>query len=173
LDDEFDSLFGQPSKGPSQPVEDDSPIVELAAVKRKAWIDVSENSKDGNAKKATSSDSTHIGLDLNDEATNSEDVKVQEVRPIGRYKAKKKGSSISSHLSSSVAAHRGLVDALLEDVKVQEVRPIGRYKAKKKGSSFASHLSSSVAAHRGLVDALLGNFTKVARHYFRQRRNPR
>ncbi|GKA48204.1 hypothetical protein Tco_0741162 [Tanacetum coccineum] len=48
------------------------------------------------------SDSTHVGLDLNDEATDSvEDEDVQEVRPMGRDKAKKKGSTSASCLSSS------------------------------------------------------------------------
>ncbi|GJX72343.1 hypothetical protein Tco_0309514 [Tanacetum coccineum] len=81
LDDDFVLLFSQPSEGPSQPVEDDSPVEEVAPVKKKyvrkrqpakkndkdlsepwtpqeevvlcrAWVDVSENSKDENAKKA-------------------------------------------------------------------------------------------------------------------------
>ncbi|GJZ57309.1 hypothetical protein Tco_0612803 [Tanacetum coccineum] len=34
-EDKFDSLFGQPSKGPSQPVEEDSPVEEVTPVKQK------------------------------------------------------------------------------------------------------------------------------------------
>ncbi|GJV98925.1 hypothetical protein Tco_1554177, partial [Tanacetum coccineum] len=34
-EDEFDPLFSQPSKGPSQPVEEDSPVEEVAPIKRK------------------------------------------------------------------------------------------------------------------------------------------
>ncbi|GJX35225.1 hypothetical protein Tco_0246782 [Tanacetum coccineum] len=93
LDDEPDPLFGQPMKGSSQPVEGESPIDEVAPVKRKAWVDVSENSKDGNAKKAA-------GFQT-------------EVQPIGRDKVKKKGSSSASRSSSSDAADSSLVDALL------------------------------------------------------------
>nr|GEX78135.1 hypothetical protein [Tanacetum cinerariifolium] len=55
------------------------------------------------------SDSAHIGLDLNDEATDSEDEEVHETRPIGQYMAKKMGSSSASGSTSSVL----LVDALL------------------------------------------------------------
>ncbi|GKB95261.1 hypothetical protein Tco_0981398 [Tanacetum coccineum] len=81
LDDDIEPLFKQPSEGPSQLVEDDYPVEEVAPVKRKylrrhqsgkkndkdlsepwipqeevvlcrAWVDVSENSVDENAKKA-------------------------------------------------------------------------------------------------------------------------
>ncbi|GKD34108.1 hypothetical protein Tco_1249617 [Tanacetum coccineum] len=94
LDNELDPLFGQPVEGSSQPVEGESPIDEVAPSKGSiAWVDVSENSKDENAKKAA-------GFQT-------------EVQPIGRDKVKKKGSSSASRSSSSVAADSSLVDALL------------------------------------------------------------
>ncbi|GKB75793.1 hypothetical protein Tco_0942688, partial [Tanacetum coccineum] len=55
----------------------------------------------------------HIALNLNDEALDSEDVEVQKIRPIGRDRAKKKGSSSASRSSSSVAVDPNLVDTLL------------------------------------------------------------
>ncbi|GKA96184.1 hypothetical protein Tco_0818279 [Tanacetum coccineum] len=59
------------------------------------------------------SDSTHIGLDLNDEAIDSEDEEVEEVRPIGWDMAKKKASSFVIRLESSIAGDQSLVDALM------------------------------------------------------------
>nr|GEU41928.1 hypothetical protein [Tanacetum cinerariifolium] len=78
-EDDFEPLFTQPSKGPSQSVEEDSHIEEVAPVKRKyvrrrqpakkndkdvnepwtpeeevalrkAWVDISKNNKEGNGK---------------------------------------------------------------------------------------------------------------------------
>ncbi|GKD36919.1 hypothetical protein Tco_1257126 [Tanacetum coccineum] len=70
-EDEFDSLFSQPSEGPSQPVEEDSPVAEVALVKK-----TSKTTSHGTL------DSTHIALELNDKATDSEDVEVQEEREL-------------------------------------------------------------------------------------------
>ncbi|GJS27731.1 hypothetical protein Tco_0488351 [Tanacetum coccineum] len=67
----------------------------------------SETTSQGN------SDSAHIGVDLNDEAADSEDVEVQEVRPMGRDAAKKKRSSSGARSESSVAGDPSLVDALV------------------------------------------------------------
>ncbi|GJT26170.1 RNA-directed DNA polymerase, eukaryota [Tanacetum coccineum] len=58
-------------------------------------------------------DSAHIGLNLNDKATDSEDVEVQEVPPMGRDRVKKKASSSGARLEFSVAGDPSLVDALL------------------------------------------------------------
>ncbi|GJU63728.1 hypothetical protein Tco_1245563 [Tanacetum coccineum] len=52
-------------------------------------------------------------ITMNSQQTDLEDVEVQEVRPIGRDIAKKKGSSFTSRSSSLVATHRGLIDVLL------------------------------------------------------------
>nr|GEV06700.1 hypothetical protein [Tanacetum cinerariifolium] len=49
---------------------------------------------------------------MNDEATYSEDVEVQEVRPIGRDRATK-GPSSASRSASSAAADSSLLDVLL------------------------------------------------------------
>nr|GEU88931.1 hypothetical protein [Tanacetum cinerariifolium] len=60
------------------------------------------------------SDSLHIGLDLNNEAVDLEDVEVQEVRHMGRDMSKKKASSsIARSESSTAAGEAGLVNALL------------------------------------------------------------
>ncbi|GJW23982.1 hypothetical protein Tco_0037793 [Tanacetum coccineum] len=68
----------------------------------------SENTSQGN------SDSAHIGVNLNDEAADSEDVEAQEVpAPMGRDRAKKKGSSSGARSETSIAGDPSLVDALL------------------------------------------------------------
>ncbi|GJU56026.1 glutathione S-transferase T3-like protein [Tanacetum coccineum] len=68
----------------------------------------SENRSQGN------SDSAHIGVNLNDEAADLEDVEAQEVpAPIGRDRAKKKGSSSGARSETSIAGDPSLVDALL------------------------------------------------------------
>nr|GEW51780.1 hypothetical protein [Tanacetum cinerariifolium] len=58
-------------------------------------------------------DSAHIGLNLNDEAADSEDINVQEVASMGRDRAKKKASSSGARSETSIAGDRSLVDALL------------------------------------------------------------
>nr|GEZ13010.1 hypothetical protein [Tanacetum cinerariifolium] len=178
-DDEFDPLWGfasQPSQYtdcPSEPVEDDSPVEEVAAVKPKknymrrrqsikkndkvliqpwtheeevalckAWVNVSKNSVEGNGTSETTSqcnsDSAHVSLGLNDIATDSDDVEVQEVRPMGRDKAKKKRSLFGARLESLVAGDPGLVDALLkrelemEDQMRQEQGELERLKLAQK-----------------------------------------
>ncbi|GKD29699.1 glutathione S-transferase T3-like protein [Tanacetum coccineum] len=68
----------------------------------------SENTSQGN------SDLAHIGVNLNDEAADSEDVEAQEVpAPIGRDRAKKKGSSSGARSETSIAGDPSLVNALL------------------------------------------------------------
>nr|GEZ96209.1 hypothetical protein [Tanacetum cinerariifolium] len=118
LDDDFGPLFSQPSEGPSQPVEDNSPVEEVASVRMKyvrrrqptkkneknlsepwnprekifndhskwKYVEMPKflkskktSSKQSRTLETTSygtSDSTHVGLDLNDEAADSEDVEV-------------------------------------------------------------------------------------------------
>ncbi|GJV35180.1 hypothetical protein Tco_1407657, partial [Tanacetum coccineum] len=57
---------------------------------------------------------SHIGVNLNDEAADSEDVEAQEVpAPMGRDRAKKKGSSSGARSETSIAGDPSLVDALL------------------------------------------------------------
>nr|GEY64840.1 hypothetical protein [Tanacetum cinerariifolium] len=57
----------------------------------------------------------HIGVNLNDEAADSEDVEAQEVpAPMGRDRAKKKGSSSGARSEDSIAGDPSLVDALLK-----------------------------------------------------------
>ncbi|GKD39980.1 hypothetical protein Tco_1260187, partial [Tanacetum coccineum] len=74
---------------------------------KKSWT--SENTSQRNL------DSPHIGVNLNDEAVDSEDVEAQEVpAPIGRDPAKKKGSSSGARSETSIAGDPSLVDALLK-----------------------------------------------------------
>nr|GEU82083.1 zf-CCHC domain-containing protein [Tanacetum cinerariifolium] len=76
-----------------------------------------KNSKERSFKKSktseitlhNSSSSTHIGLDLNGEEANSEDVAVHEVRPFGRDRSKKKESAARSESSS--VGEPGLVES--------------------------------------------------------------
>ncbi|GJV09333.1 hypothetical protein Tco_1346989 [Tanacetum coccineum] len=68
----------------------------------------SKNTSQGN------SDSAHIDVNLNDEAADSEDVEAQEVpAPIGRDRAKKKGSPSGARSETSIGGDPSLVDALL------------------------------------------------------------
>ncbi|GKE23852.1 hypothetical protein Tco_1435364, partial [Tanacetum coccineum] len=60
------------------------------------------------------SDSAPIGVNLNDEAADSGDVEAQEVpAPMGRDRAKKKGSSSGARSETSITGDPSLVDALL------------------------------------------------------------
>ncbi|GKA62513.1 hypothetical protein Tco_0762032 [Tanacetum coccineum] len=57
---------------------------------------------------------SHIGVNLNDEAADSEDVEAQDVpAPMGQDRAKKKGSSSGARSETSIAGDPSLVDALL------------------------------------------------------------
>ncbi|GJT77616.1 hypothetical protein Tco_1044341 [Tanacetum coccineum] len=67
----------------------------------------SETTSQGN------SDSAHIGLNLNGEPADLEDVDVQEVAPMGRDWAKKKASSSGACSKTSIASDPSLVDELL------------------------------------------------------------
>nr|GFB88498.1 hypothetical protein [Tanacetum cinerariifolium] len=71
----------------------------------------SENTSQGN------SNSANTSVNLNDEAADLEDVEAQEVpAPMGRDRAKKKGSSFGACLETSIAGDLSLVDALLSKV---------------------------------------------------------
>nr|GEZ50374.1 hypothetical protein [Tanacetum cinerariifolium] len=70
------------------------------------WASASQPSK-------YTKDSTHIGLNLKNEAVDSEDVIAQEVAPMGRDWAKKKASSSGARSETSIAGDPSLVDALL------------------------------------------------------------
>ncbi|GKE83136.1 glutathione S-transferase T3-like protein [Tanacetum coccineum] len=82
----------------------------------KFYISKKSSSKKSRTSETTSQgnlDSAHIGLDLNDEAADSEDVDVQEVAPMGRDRAKKKASSSGARSKTSIAGDPSLFDALL------------------------------------------------------------
>nr|GEW36295.1 hypothetical protein [Tanacetum cinerariifolium]GEW56579.1 hypothetical protein [Tanacetum cinerariifolium] len=59
--------------------------------------------KDTKTTSQSNSDSAHIGLNLNDEAADSMDVNVQEVKPMGQDRAKKKASSYGARSKTSIA----------------------------------------------------------------------
>ncbi|GJW63349.1 hypothetical protein Tco_0115233 [Tanacetum coccineum] len=138
-------FLAQDSEGPSEPVQDASPVEEVAPVKRKytkrrqqakkndkilndawssdeeialckAWVLLKKSRTSETTTHATL-DSTHIGLDLNDKAANSEDVEVQDVRRMGQDMSKKKASSSTARSESSAASEVGLVDAFFNKWK--------------------------------------------------------
>ncbi|GKA84400.1 hypothetical protein Tco_0805995 [Tanacetum coccineum] len=112
---------------------DESPVEEVAPVKRKyvkrrqtakkngkdvnepwtleeevalckAWINTYEDNKEGIVKRQTA----HIGLNLNDEATDSWDEEVEETCPVGQDKTKRMGSTSAARSASLVAVDTGL-----------------------------------------------------------------
>ncbi|GJR53609.1 hypothetical protein Tco_1404130 [Tanacetum coccineum] len=193
-DDNFEPLWAsasqpfQPySEGPSQPVEDDSPVEEVEPVKPKrkytrrskptkkndkefvepwtikeeialckAWVAKSEDSVEGNGKKGqgfrqkpSEMEKATLAVNLNDEAADSEDVEAQEVpAPMGRDRAKKKGSS-SGARSKNFNAKRELE---LKDGKRQGKERIGEDEGgfdksgrpRIKGTSLSSGISKMI-----------------------------
>nr|GEX35065.1 integrase, catalytic region, zinc finger, CCHC-type, peptidase aspartic, catalytic [Tanacetum cinerariifolium] len=176
-DDSFEPLWAsasQPSQhteGPLQPVEDDSPVKKVAAVKPKrkytkrqpvkksdkkfvepwtieeevalckVWVLASENSIEGNGKRAPG-----FWTEVTEHQSGACDTTVYQEAEI-EYRADS------------------------EDVEVQEVAPMGRDKAKKKASS-SSGARSETSGDPSLVDALLSKFTMAATPFFRRGRNP-
>nr|GEV20730.1 hypothetical protein [Tanacetum cinerariifolium] len=78
----------------------------------------SKKSRTSDSTSQGNSDSAHISLDLNDEASDSEDIDVQEVAPMCRDRAKKKASSSGACSKTSIASDPGLVDALLSKFRM-------------------------------------------------------
>ncbi|GKA44423.1 hypothetical protein Tco_0737147 [Tanacetum coccineum] len=102
LDEDLDSFFGsqqytptQGSGGPSDPVEADDHVEEETT-------------------SHATSDSAHGGCKLNEDADDldAEEEEVQEVKPMGRGKAKKKASSSSA--PSEYSIFPPLVDQLVD-----------------------------------------------------------
>ncbi|GJT45913.1 hypothetical protein Tco_0954628 [Tanacetum coccineum] len=93
-------------------------------------IEVQECCKSGGSKKLRTSKTTshgtsrltHIGLDLNDKVADSKDEEVQEVRPIGWDKLKKKASSSAALSKSSVVGDQILVDTRNKEERMEQVR---------------------------------------------------
>ncbi|GKE20382.1 hypothetical protein Tco_1431894 [Tanacetum coccineum] len=61
----------------------------------------------------STSDSAHIGLNLNGEATDSGDEDVEETRPVGRDKTKRMGSTFAARMRPS-AVYLGIKERELE-----------------------------------------------------------
>ncbi|GJY03667.1 adenosine kinase 2, partial [Tanacetum coccineum] len=125
---------GQGSGGSSQPVEDESPIEEVARTserrqKSEAGVtkkrqtmepkEVSVTSKRSKILETTSHatlDSAHVGFNLNEETEDleAEEEEVQEVRPMSRDIAREKASSSFVRLESSTATTPLLVDIIVD-----------------------------------------------------------
>ncbi|GJW73115.1 hypothetical protein Tco_0132485 [Tanacetum coccineum] len=131
-------------EGPSEPVEDDSPVEEVEPVKAKRKYTRRRPTSSKKVNKEFVEPWTieeeialsHIGLDLNDEAADSEDVDVQEVAPMGRDLAKKKASSFGARSenfncrkeSSSEYLQIKERELKLEDQKRRELGELERLK---------------------------------------------
>ncbi|GJR84428.1 glutathione S-transferase T3-like protein [Tanacetum coccineum] len=101
----------------------------------------SENTSQGN------SDSAHIGVNLNDEPADSEDVEAQEVpAPIGRHRAKKRGSSSGARDGNGSGSWVGFSVSIPAPVYNIHIRD------------------------PSVVDALLSKFTMAATPFFTQRK---
>ncbi|GJX95911.1 hypothetical protein Tco_0351709 [Tanacetum coccineum] len=88
-------------------------IYHSAFALNECWKILKDHSKWKKVEIPNTYNSAHIGIYLNEEAADSDDVEVQVVRPMGRDKAKKKGSSSGARSESSVEGDPGLADALL------------------------------------------------------------
>ncbi|GKA27798.1 hypothetical protein Tco_0713966 [Tanacetum coccineum] len=157
------------SKGPFEPVQDDSPDEEVALVKRKytkrhlckAWVDVSENGVEGYARKAfgprpkvTQFYAVYNTVKQRHQSGANDQIYIRllackECRAIYGGSKKSRISKTTSHDTSDLA-HIGLdlydEAANYEDLEVQEVRPMGQDMYKKKSSpSSTARLESSTA----------------------------
>ncbi|GJS48727.1 hypothetical protein Tco_0598848 [Tanacetum coccineum] len=140
-DDNFEALWAsasQPSqytkKGPSEPVEDDSPVEEVAAMKPKRKYTrrrrpIKKNDKEfvepWTIEEEAALCKAWVHASKNSVEGNGKKA-VQEVRPMGRDATKKKKSSSGARLESSVAGDPSLVDALRGlELEVQRRREQG------------------------------------------------
>ncbi|GJX69493.1 hypothetical protein Tco_0305220 [Tanacetum coccineum] len=76
--------------------------------RKEATMSLTANGKIGFV--ISTSDSAHIGLNLNDEAADSGDEEIEESRLVGRDKTKRMGSTSVARSASSAATDIGLVD---------------------------------------------------------------
>nr|GEY67443.1 hypothetical protein [Tanacetum cinerariifolium] len=146
-DDDFEPLstsISQPSQhteGPSEHVEDDSPVEEVAAVKPKRKY-------------------TRRGQPIkkNDKEFVESWTPEEEVALCKAW----------VHASENSVEGNGkkVAGFWTKDVEVQEVRPMGRDAGKKKGSSSSARSESLVAGDPSLVDALVSKFTMAATSFF-------
>ncbi|GKC62081.1 hypothetical protein Tco_1089679 [Tanacetum coccineum] len=167
-DDSFKPLWAsasQPSQyteGPSQPVEDDSPVEEVAAVKPKRKYT-------RRCQPIKKSDKEFVEpWTIEEEVALCKDWVLASENSIRRNRKKASGTSVTTSQGNSDSIHivLNLNDEAydLEDVEVQEVAPIGRDRAKKKASSSGARSKTSVAGDPSLVNALLRtDISKITR----------
>ncbi|GJU14137.1 hypothetical protein Tco_1136533 [Tanacetum coccineum] len=86
-------------------------------------------------------------LDLNDEATDSEDVEVQEVQPIGQDRAKKKGSS-SASLELEMEDLRRREQAELERLILAEANKFEEHKLAQKNKELELQENVCISTRR-------------------------
>nr|GEW48803.1 hypothetical protein [Tanacetum cinerariifolium] len=216
-DDEFTPLFGKgPSQPIVQDSLDESLVEEVALVKQKfvrkrqpakqndkdvnepwtpdeeaalckAWINTSENNKDGNGKNTNGfwmEVTTYFHKETGSAKRNLESINYKwknqivlrkKVEYPMYFKAKYLGSKKSRTLeSASDSAHNGLnlndEAANLGDEEIEESRPMGQDKTKRMGSTFAARSTSLVVADPSLVDVLLSKFTQCVAPLFSSRK---
>ncbi|GKB22797.1 hypothetical protein Tco_0862198, partial [Tanacetum coccineum] len=227
-DDNFKPLWASASQpfqpyleGPSQPVEDDSPVEEVEPVKPKrkytrrskptkkndkefvepwtieeeialfkAWVAKSEDNVEGKGKKAAgfwTEVAGHFHEEMGEDKRSYDSVnckwknRIRHKVEMPKFYKSKKSSSKNSRTSkntsqeNSDSAHIGVnlndEAADSEDVEAQEVPALmGRDRAKKKGSSSGARSETSIAGDPCLVDALLSKFTMAATPFFTQRK---
>nr|GEX31573.1 hypothetical protein [Tanacetum cinerariifolium] len=137
----------QYTKGPSQPVVDDSPVEEVVAVKPKGKY----TRRRQTIKK---SDKEFV-----EPWTIEEEVAL----------CKAWVSASENNIEGNDKRRQGFGR---KGCKVQEVELMGRDKAEKKASLSGARSETSVAGDPSLVDALLSKFTKAATPFFHRGRNP-
>nr|GEX01176.1 hypothetical protein [Tanacetum cinerariifolium] len=140
--------YGSGMGGPSIPGEDESFVEEVAPVKTK------KGSKKVKTSKTTSHgtyDLVNCGLNLNEKVGGSWE-EVQEVRPMGQDRAKKKVTSSSSHSESSSVAGGDLLHRVSTDIDATGLKIRFFYSSYTIKSCSGS---SSIQHHKFLADSIL------------------
>ncbi|GJW24252.1 integrase, catalytic region, zinc finger, CCHC-type containing protein [Tanacetum coccineum] len=160
-DDSFKPLWAsvsQPSQyteGPSQPVEDDSPVEKVETVKPKRKY----TRRRQPIKKSDKEFVEQWTIEERHQSGACDTTIYQE-------------AEIDYHAIFNAAF--ALTDCwkiLKDHPKWKKVAPMGRERAKKKASSSGARSETSVASDPSLVDALLSKFTMAATPFFRRGRN--
>ncbi|GKA54347.1 hypothetical protein Tco_0753296 [Tanacetum coccineum] len=213
-------------KGPSEPVEDDSPVEEVAAVKPKrkytrrrrpikksdkefvgpwtieedvalckAWVSASENSIEGNGKKASGfwtevTEFFHKEMGKQKRSYASVNCKWKNrIRPkVSQFceiynivkDRHQSGSCDTTIYQEAKIEYRTIFNApfaltdcwkiLKDHYKWKKIEMPKGFRAKKKASSSGARLETLVAGEPSLVDALLSKFTMAATPFFSQRK---
>nr|GFA20624.1 hypothetical protein [Tanacetum cinerariifolium] len=220
-DDNLEPLWAsasQPSQymeGSSEPVEDESPVEEVAPVKPKriytqrrqplkksykefvemwtiekevalckAWVSASEDSIEGNGKKALgfwTEVTEYFHKEMGEQKRIYDSVNCKwknRIRPnvsqfCEIYNSVKdrhqSGSCDNTVCQEAELEYRTIYNAPFALTDVQEVAPMGRDRAKKKSSIFGARLETSIAGDPSLVDALLSKLAMVATSFFAEK----